>query len=234
MAKLIHDEVGKRFYETGVSKGVLFPMASNGTYEKGVAWNGLSAVNENPTGAEETPVYADNIKYLSLYSKEDFGATIECYYYPEEFEPCNGTVEIGTGVTITQQARKKFGFAYITNIGNDTAGQNYGQKLHLIYGATASPSSKNNSTINENPEAGTLSYEIKTIPTAVEGKEPTAHLIIDSTKLTSTVWNKVLDIIYATDGDPTAEPPVAETDPTLPTPDRLIELVPELAPTTNG
>lgn len=229
--KLKHDEVGQRFYETGVDKAVLFPMAADGTYEKGVAWNGLTAVNENPTGAEETALYADNIKYISLYSAEDYGATVECYYYPKEFEPCNGTEEIAKGIVVTQQTRKRFGLAYRTKIGNDTVGNAYGLKLHLVYGATASPSSKNNQTINESPEANTLSYEVKTLPVDVPGKNPTAHIIIDSTQMTDESWQKIIDLVYGT--DPTTDPESAGTDPTLPTPEQLVALVPELA-LTNG
>ena len=156
--KIKWDEVGKRLYETGVDHGVLFPMGEDNAYDKGVPWYGLSAVNESPSGGEPNPVWADNIKYLNLMSAEDFGATIEAYTYPDEFEACNGCAEIAPGVTIAQQDRKMFGFCYRTLIGNDTVGTNYGYKLHLVYGAQASPSEKNNQTVNDSPEAATMSW----------------------------------------------------------------------------
>lgn len=180
------DETSKRLYETGVDRGAVFPMKADGSYDKGYAWNGLTGVTESPSGAEETKLYADNIKYLSLLSAEDFGLTIEAYTYPDEFEECDGTQEISTGVTIAQQARKGFGFTYRTLIGNDVqeAGT-YGYMLHLVYGCKASPSEKSRSTVNDSPEATTFSWTVNTSPVNVKDHKPTAHLTIDSTKVSA-------------------------------------------------
>lgn len=183
MAKIVWDQSGQRLYETGVKMGVLYVQDSNGTYPKGVAWNGLTAVNETPSGAEATPLYADDIKYLNLRSAEDFGATIEAYMYPEEFEQCDGSAELAPGVKIGQQARNAFGLCYRTVLGNDIAGNDYGYKLHIIYGATAAPSEKSYATINDSPEAITFSWEVNCTPVEVEGFKPTASLVIDSTKV---------------------------------------------------
>lgn len=183
MAKIVWDQTGERLYETGVKKGVLYPMATGGTYPKGVAWNGLTAVTESPSGAEATPLYADDIKYLTLMSVEEFGGTIEAYTYPKEFEECDGSAQLVEGVTIGQQPRKNFGFSYVTTIGNDTDANKHGYKLHLVYGALASPSEKAYATINDSPEAITFSWEFTTTPVAVEGFEPTACITIDSTKV---------------------------------------------------
>lgn len=183
MAKIVWDQTGERLYETGVKKGVLYPMATGGTYPKGVAWNGLTAVTESPSGAEATPLYADDIKYLTLMSVEEFGGTIEAYTYPKEFEECDGSAELTTGVSIGQQPRKAFGFSYVTTIGNDVDSNKHGYKLHLVYGALASPSEKAYSTINDSPEAITFSWEFTTTPVAVNGFEPTACITIDSTKV---------------------------------------------------
>ena len=183
MAKIVWDQTGERLYETGVKKGVLYPMATGGTYPKGVAWNGLTAVTESPSGAEATPLYADDIKYLTLMSVEEFGGTIEAYTYPKEFEECDGSAELTTGVSIGQQPRKAFGFSYVTTIGNDVDSNKHGYKLHLVYGALASPSEKAYSTINDSPEAITFSWEFTTTPVAVAGFEPTACITIDSTKV---------------------------------------------------
>ena len=183
MAKIVWDQTGERLYETGVKKGVLYPMATGGTYPKGVAWNGLTAVTESPSGAEATPLYADDIKYLTLMSVEEFGGTIEAYTYPKEFEECDGSAELVKGVTIGQQPRKSFGFSYVTTIGNDVDSNKHGYKLHLVYGALASPSEKAYSTINDSPEAITFSWEFTTTPVAVAGFEPTACITIDSTKV---------------------------------------------------
>lgn len=183
MAKIVWDQTGERLYETGVKKGVLYPMAAGGTYPKGVAWNGLTAVTESPSGAEATPLYADDIKYLTLMSVEEFGGTIEAYTYPKEFEECDGSAELTTGVSIGQQPRKAFGFSYVTTIGNDVDSNKHGYKLHLVYGALASPSEKAYSTINDSPEAITFSWEFTTTPVAVAGFEPTACITIDSTKV---------------------------------------------------
>ena len=183
MAKLVWDQSGQRFYETGVKMGVLYVQNEDGTYPKGVAWNGLTAVNETPSGAEATPLYADDIKYLNLRSAEDFGATIEAYTYPEEFEQCDGSAELAPGVKIGQQARNAFGLCYRTVVGNDIAGNDFGYKLHIIYGATAAPSEKSYSTINDSPEAITFSWEVNCTPVEIDGFKPTASLIIDSTKV---------------------------------------------------
>lgn len=183
MSKLFWDQTGERLYETGVKNGVLYPQGDNGAYPKGVAWNGLTAVTESPSGAEANPLYADDIKYLNLLSTEEFGATIEAYTYPEEFEACDGSAEIVEGVTIGQQKRKTFGMAYKTVLGNDTENNNYGYKLHLIYGALAAPSEKAYATISDSPEAITFSWEVTTTPVSVSGFEPTASLTIDSTKV---------------------------------------------------
>ena len=183
MAKLVFDAVGSRFFETGVKNGVLFVQGENGEYENGVVWNGLTAVTESPSGAEATPLYADDMKYVVLYSTEEFGATIEAYTYPEEFEQCDGSAQLGEGVTIGQQQRKSFGLVYKTVIGNDVQGQDLGYKIHIIYGAKAAPSEKAFATINDSPEAVTFSWEVSTVPVPVEGHRPTSTLVIDSTKV---------------------------------------------------
>ena len=183
MAKLVWDQSGQRFYETGVKMGVLYVQDASGAYPKGVAWNGLTAVNEAPSGAEATTLYADDIKYLNLRSAEEFGATIEAYTYPEEFEACDGSAELAPGVKIGQQARNAFGLCYRTVVGNDIAGNDFGYKLHIIYGATAAPSEKAYATINDSPEAITFSWEVSCTPVDVDGFKPTASLVIDSTKV---------------------------------------------------
>ena len=183
MARLIWDEVGQRFFETGVKNGVLYVQDNDGSYKNGVVWNGLTAVTESPSGAEETPLYADDVKYLTLRSAEEFGATIEAYTYPEEFEQCDGSAAIAAGITIGQQARRAFGLCYRTSVGNDIQGQNFSYKLHLIYGCTVAPSEKSYSTINDNPEAITFSWELSTVPVPVEGFSPTASLVIDASKV---------------------------------------------------
>lgn len=182
MAKLEWDKVGEHFYETGLDRGVLY-VQSSGTYPKGVAWNGLTGVTESPSGADATDMYADNQKYLSLRAAETFGATIEAYTYPDEFAACDGSASLAEGVKIGQQTRKTFGFAYRTKLGNDTEGEELGYVLHLVYGATASPSSKSRTTINESPEAVSFSWEISTTPVNVDGFKPTATIEIDSTKI---------------------------------------------------
>lgn len=183
MARLIWDEVGQRFFETGVKNGVLYVQDNDGSYKNGVVWNGLTAVTESPSGAEETPLYADDVKYLTLRSAEQFGATIEAYTYPEEFEQCDGSAAIATGVTIGQQARRAFGLCYRTAVGNDIQGQEFSYKLHLLYGCTVAPSEKSYSTINDNPEAITFSWELSTVPVPVDGFKPTASLVIDASKV---------------------------------------------------
>ena len=183
MAKIVWDQIGERFYETGVKNGVLYVQDDEGNYGNGVAWNGLTAVTESPSGAEATALYADDIKYVNLMSAEEFGATIEAYTYPEEFEACDGSAELAPGVKIGQQARNAFGLCYRTVVGNDIAGNDFGYKLHIIYGATAAPSEKAYATINDSPEAITFSWEVSCTPVDVDGFKPTASLVIDSTKV---------------------------------------------------
>lgn len=199
MAKIVWDESGKRLYETGVKNGVLYIQDETGAYAKGVAWNGLTAVTESPSGAEATPLYADDIKYLELFSAEEFGATIEAYTYPEEFEACDGSASLGTGVTIGQQDRKTFGLCYRTVLGNDVKSNEYGYKLHLIYGAKAAPSEKGYQTINDSPEAITFSWEVTTTPVNVAGFKPTASVTIDSTKIDAAKLKTIEDMLYGTE-----------------------------------
>jgi hypothetical protein len=199
MAKIVWDESGKRLYETGVKNGVLYIQDEAGKYTKGVAWNGLTAVTESPSGAEATPLYADDIKYLELFSAEEFGATIEAYTYPEEFEACDGSASLGTGVTIGQQDRKTFGLCYRTVLGNDVKSNEYGYKLHLIYGAKAAPSEKGYQTINDSPEAITFSWEVTTTPVNVTGFKPTASVTIDSTKIDAAKLKTIEDMLYGTE-----------------------------------
>lgn len=180
MAKLVWDKTGERFYETGVKNCALYVRDSAGTYPKGVPWNGITAVTESPSGAEATPLYADDIKYLNLISNEEFGATIEAYTYPKEFAACDGSAELAKGATIGQQPRKSFGLAYKTTLGNDVDNNDYGYKLHLIYGCLAAPSEKAYATINDSPEAITFSWEITTTPVEVKGFKPTSHIEINS------------------------------------------------------
>lgn len=201
MSKLVWDQTGERRYETGVKQGVLYPQGEGGTYPKGIAWNGLTAVTESPSGAEATPLYADDIKYLSLMSVEEFGATIEAYTYPDEFAECDGSATIATGVTIGQQKRKAFGLCYRTVLGNDIDNNDYGYKLHLIYGAVAAPSEKAYTTINDSPEAITFSWEITTTPVEVAGFKPTASVTIDSTKVDSAKLKSLEDILYGSESE---------------------------------
>lgn len=196
---LAWDETGKRYYETGVKKGALYVRDESGKYPKGVAWNGLTAVTESPSGAEPTPLYADDIKYLNLYSVEEFGATIEAYTYPEEFAACDGSAELIKGVKIGQQDRKTFGLSYVTTKGNDVDGNSHGYLIHLIYGCMASPSEKAYATINDSPEAITFSWELTTTPVSVEGFKPTASLVIDSTTVDSAKLKAFEDILYGKD-----------------------------------
>lgn len=183
MAALTWDEIGDHLYETGVRKGVLYLLdEDDNDYPEGVAWNGLTAVTESPSGAEATAIYADDIKYLNLYSSEEFGATIEAYTYPDEFALCDGSSNLATGAAIGQQARKSFGLCYRTAVGNDVMGDDYGYKIHILYGCKASPSEKSYQTINDSPEAITFSWELTTTPVSVDGFKPTANVIVDSTK----------------------------------------------------
>lgn len=219
MSKLTWDASGERLYETGVKQGVLYVMDNN-VYGNGVAWNGLTAITESPSGAESTPLYADDIKYLDLRSTEEFGATIEAYTYPDEFAACDGSASLADGVSIGQQARKMFGLCYRTTVGNDTDGTDHGYKLHLIYGATASPSEKAYETINDSPEAITFSWEITTTPVSVTGFKPTASITIDSTKADPTCLAALEEKLY---GGESAEP-------TLPLPDEVKTLMTKVGP----
>lgn len=219
MSRLIWDEVGKRFYETGVKNGVLYVQVA-GAYPAGVAWNGLVSVTESPSGAEPAPMYADDIKYLNLMSAEEFGATIEAFTYPDEFAQCDGSSELSTGVMVGQQSRKAFGLVYRTTLGNDASGIDYGYKLHLIYGATAAPSEKAYASINDSPEAMTLSWEVTTNPVPVTGKKPTASLVIDSTKVDAAKLAALETILYGNVG----------VDPRLPLPDEIAALFASAAP----
>lgn len=225
MAKLIWDATGERTYETGVDHGVLYPQV-NGAYPKGVAWNGLTAVTETPSGAEANAIYADNIKYLNLFSAEDFGATVEAYTYPEEFEKCDGSADAGVkGLSIGQQKRQSFGLSYRTIIGNDSEGDSHGYKLHLIYAAMASPSEKNYQTVNDSPEAISFSWEVTTTPVAFTKRfkvgddpielKPTARLTIDSTKVDSTRLATLEAKLYGTDKD----------EAQLPSPDEVLTIL---------
>lgn len=214
MAKLIWDKTGERFFETGVNKGVLYPQEASGTYPKGVAWNGLTAVTESPSGAEATPLYADNIKYLNLMSAEEFGATVEAYTYPDEFAACNGESSLVEGVTIGQQSRKAFGMAYQTKIGNDI-NNDLGYKIHIIYNALAAPSEKAYATVNDSPEAITFSWELSTTPVEVTGFKPTATLVIDSTKVSAEGLAALEAVLYGSESE----------EARLPLPDEVLSLV---------
>lgn len=222
MSKLVWDKTGERFYETGVSQGVLYPQATGGTYPKGVAWNGLTAVTESPSGAEATALYADDIKYLNLLSTEEFGATVEAYTYPKEFEACDGSASLAEGVTIGQQKRQSFGMCYRTVLGNDTENNEHGYKLHIIYGAQAAPSEKAYATINDSPEAITFSWELTTTPVSVTGYKPTASLTIDSTKVDAGQLAKLEEILYGK--DPTGPEKQDGVEPRLPLPDEIAEI----------
>ena len=201
MSKLVWDQTGERYYETGVKNGVLYVQGEGGTYQNGVAWNGLTAVTESPSGAEPTTLYADDMKYLTLMSTEEFGATIEAYTYPVEFNQCNGEAEIATGVIVGQQDRKSFGLCYRTTVGNDVDGNAYGYKLHIIYGAKAAPSEKAYAAINDSPEAITFSWELTTTPINVEGFKPTANITIDSTKVDASKLTALEAILYGSESE---------------------------------
>lgn len=215
MSKIVWDAVGEHFFETGTKNGVLYPYNSTtGKYTPGVAWNGLTAVTETPEGAEANDQYADDIKYLVLYSAETFKGTIEAFSYPDEFMACDGSDEIANGVVLGQQGRKSFGFCFRTALGNDTDGQDHGYKLHLWYGCKASPSERSYATINDSPEAITFSWEVTTTPVSVSGKKPLSCITIDSTKVNPDKLEDLLDKLYGT----------AETDPELPSPDWVVDL----------
>lgn len=215
MAKLVWDKTGERFYETGVKKGVLYPQAAGGTYPKGVPWNGLTAVTESPSGAEPTPLYADDIKYLNLMSVEEFGATVEAYTSPDEFAECDGRASIAKGVSIGQQKRKAFGMSYVTTLGNDVDGNSHAYQIHLIYGALAAPSEKAYASINDSPEAMTLSWELSTTPVEVPGFEPTASVTIDSRTTPAAKLTALEAILYGSESE----------DARLPLPSEIITLV---------
>ena len=215
MSKIVWDAVGEHTFETGVRNGVLYLKDAQGAYSTGVAWNGLTSVSESPEGAEATDLYADDIKYLTLMSAENFKATIEAYTYPDEFAECDGSATIADGVTIGQQSRKPFGLCYRTAIGNDTDGNEHGYKLHIVYGCLASPSEKQYSTINDSPEAITFSWEVSTTPVNVNGKKPTATLIIDSTKADKSKLTALEAILYGSESE----------EPRLPLPDEIATLM---------
>ena len=216
MAKLVWDQTGERLYETGTRNGVLFVKEDTGAYRTGVAWNGLTGVSESPSGAEETKLYADDIKYLSLRSAEEFSATIEAYTYPDEWAECDGSAELTDGLYVGQQVRRGFSFSYRTILGNDAAGDNYGYKLHIIYNAMAAPSQKSYSTINDSPDAISFSWEINTTPVSFGSNlRPSSTLVIDSTKLNPTILKSIEDKLYGTDN----------SEPTLPTPEWILEQI---------
>lgn len=220
MSKLVWDADSKRLYETGTSKGVLYPRADNGKYPTGVAWNGLTGVTESPSGAEPTDLYADNMKYLTMRSAEDLGATVTAYTYPDEFGECDGSATLVAGVKIGQQSRKSFGLCYQTLVGNDVSGNDYAYKIHILYGCTASPSERAYQTVNDSPEAIEFSWELTTTPVAVTGYKPTSILTIDSSDFAKDDASKAKlaaleDILYGTD----------EEDPRLPLPDEIKEIL---------
>lgn len=214
MARLIWDAIGKKIYEMGTKMGVLYPMNNEGTYDNGVAWNGLTAVTESPSGAEETKLYADDIKYASLRSAEEYGYTIEAYMYPDEWEACDGSAQVAKGVTIGQQKRKAFGFSWVTTKGSDVSDE-VGQKIHVAWNSTASPSEKNYSTINDSPDAITFSWECTTSPVNVTGHRPTSHMEIDCSKLKDKTVKAIQDKLWGSDS----------AEATLPSPDELIKLI---------
>ena len=223
MSKIVWDKTGERFYETGVKNGVLYPLDAQGTYSKGVAWNGLTAVTESPSGAEATALYADDIKYLNLISNEEFGATIEAYTYPDEFAECDGSATLVKGVAIGQQNRKTFGLCYRTTLGNDAQGNDYGYKIHIIYGALAAPSEKAYASINDSPDAVTFSWEVTTTPVSVDNFKPTASLVIDSTKADAEKLAQLEDILYGKDGNGDGQ--TGATEPRLPLPNEIATLM---------
>lgn len=218
MPRLEWDKTGERLFETGVDRGVIYPQ-EGGKYPKGAAWNGLTAVTESPSGAEPTPLYADNIKYVTLMSTEEFGFSIEAYMYPDEFAECNGMGNLSTGVTVTQQKRKQFGLSYRSIVGNDVDGETYGYKIHLVYGALAAPSEVSRATVNDSPEAATMSWECSTTPVSVKGFKPTSHIIIDSTKIEEGKLKLIEDKLY---GVGVGE---GEGNATLPLPDEILEIL---------
>lgn len=217
MSRLTWDNTGERLFETGVKNGVLYPIQAGGKYTKGVAWNGLISVTESPSGAEATALYADDIKYVNLLSNEEFGATIEAYTYPDEFAECDGSGTLAEGVLLGQQQRKVFGLCYRTTIGNDVDGNDHGYKLHLVYGCLAAPSEKAYSTINDNPDAITFSWEVTTTPVNVTGFKPTSQITIDSTKVAKEKMTAIEALLYGSE----------EKEPSLPLPDELAAVLSE-------
>lgn len=224
MARLVWDADSTRLYETGVDHGVLYVKSTDGTYPNGVPWNGLTAVTESPSGAESTPLYADNIKYLNLRSAEEFGATVEAYTYPDEFAQCDGSAELAAGVMIGQQSRKMFGLSYRTKVGNDTDGEDHGYKLHLIYGCDAAPSERGYQTVNDSPSAITFSWTISTTPVNIAGFKPTASITIDSTKVDAEKLKALEDILYGSETSTFAEGDGTSSDARLPLPDEIAAL----------
>lgn len=214
MSRLIWDAIGEKFYEMGTKMGALYPMKEDGSYENGVAWNGLIAVTESPSGAEETKLYADDIKYASLRSAEEYAYTIEAYTYPEEWEPCDGSAQVTNGVTIGQQKRKGFGFSWVTTVGNDVSDE-VGKKIHIAWNSTASPSEKSYASINDSPDAITFSWECSTSPVNVSGFRPTSHMEIDCSKLKAATVKAIEDKLWGTEN----------AEATLPTPEEIITLV---------
>lgn len=226
MSRLTWDDTGKRLYETGTKMGVLYPQSEDGTYPKGVAWNGLMSVSESPSGAEASALYANDSKYLELYSNEEFGFTIGAYTYPEEFAACDGSAELASesGVYVGQQPRKAFGLTYRTVVGNDVKGSDYGYKLHLVYGAKASPSEKGYSSINDSPEAVEFSWECTTTPINIEGFKPAAHIEIDSTKIDPEKLKKIENILYGTNANGDSG---TGTEPKLLLPNEIVTILNE-------
>lgn len=232
MSKLKWDNVGERFFETGVDHGVLYPM-KNGVYQSAVVWNGLTSVASNPSGAEESPYYADNIKYFSMRSAEEYGMTIGCFAYPDEFKECNGEIEAAEGMTLGQQSRSSFGFSYRTKVGNDSDGQDHGFKIHLVYGCSVSPSSMTYNSVNESPEPGEMSYEVTTTPVDVPGKaangkpyKPVSEITFDSRKLDPDKLALLEETLYGSNDD-NSDPdnPVVGKDGTLPLPEELMSMM---------
>lgn len=215
MAKLVFDELGKRFYETGVSNAVLYPQADDGTYPRGVAWNGITKATESPSGAESNDQYADNIVYLSLTGAEKFEGTIEAFSSPVEFDECDGMKELSKGLTVHQQTRKPFGFAYKSILGNDTKGNDYGYKLHIWYGCKAAPSERDHSTVNDSPEPQNPSWSISSTPVAIPDHKPSSVLTFNSTTMPAEKLKKIEDILYGTEA----------ADARLPLPAEIIELL---------
>lgn len=215
MAKLVFNQVGERLFETGVKNGVLYVMGDGDTYGNGVVWNGLTGVTEKPTGAEATNLYADDVKYVVIQGAEEFEATIEAYTYPEEFEACDGSAALVEGVNVGQQERKTFAFCYKTSVGNDTQGQDLGYKIHVIYGCKAAPSEKAYATINDSPEAVTFSWEVSTVPVPVEGHNPTATMVIDSTRVPAEKLKLIEEVLYGSEVE----------DARLPLPNEILDLI---------